>query len=370
MGAKIFSKVLIANRGEIVGRIGRTLRRMGVRSVAVYADPDRFTPPVRAADEAVRIGPANAAESYLSIDAIVAACRQTGAEAVHPGYGFLSENVLFAERLAAAGIVFVGPRPKHLSMFGLKHTARDIAKASGTPLLPGSGLIESTDEALAAADRIGYPAMLKSIAGGGGIGMQRCDDAAALRQRFDAVRRTAMAGFGDGRLYLERFVEDARHVEVQIFGDGKGRVVALGERDCSLQRRNQKVLEETPAPALAPAMRQRLHDAAVALGASVNYESAGTVEFIYDVGREEFYFLEVNTRLQVEHPVTEAVFGIDLVEWMVRQAAGEDVLGRIGPLTPRGAAIEARIYAENPHAGFRPSAGRLTRVTFAADARN
>ena len=341
-----------------------------MRSAAVYADPDRFTRPVLDADQAVRIGPASAAESYLSVDAIIAACRATGAEAVHPGYGFLSENVAFAERLAAAGIVFIGPQPKHLAMFGLKHTAREIAAASGTPLLPGSGLIDSADDALLAAERVGYPVMLKSIAGGGGIGMQRCDDPAALRERFAAVRRTATAGFGDGRLYLERFVEDARHVEVQIFGDGKGRVVALGERDCSLQRRNQKVIEETPAPGLDAATRQRLHDAAVALGESVAYESAGTVEFIYDAGRGEFYFLEVNTRLQVEHPVTEAVFGIDLVEWMVRQAAGEDVLGGVDRLEPQGAAIEARIYAENPHAGFRPSAGRLTKVAFADEARN
>jgi urea carboxylase len=365
----MFSKVLIANRGEIAGRIGNTLRRMGIASVAVYSDPDRFTRPVRDADEAVRVGPAPAAESYLDIDAIVAACLQTGAEAVHPGYGFLSENRRFADRLAAHGIRFIGPRPEHLDAFGLKHKAREIARQSNVPLLPGSGLLDTIKEAMGEAERIGFPLMLKSTAGGGGIGMQLCHDAAMLRDRFETVQRTARASFGDARVYLERFVAEARHIEVQIFGNGKGDVVALGERDCSLQRRNQKVVEETPAPGISDAMRARLHEAAVALGKNVHYESAGTVEFIYDVERQDFYFLEVNTRLQVEHPVTEAVFGIDLVEWMVRQAAGDDVLAGMGPLVPKGAAIEVRIYAENPSAGFRPSAGRLTCVAFPNDVR-
>src|SRR5882757_321790 len=365
----MFSKVLIANRGEIAGRIGRTLRRMGIASVAVYSDADRFTRPVLDADEAVRVGPAPAAESYLNVDAIIAACLKTGARAVHPGYGFLSENRSFAERLAEHGIRFIGPRPEHLDVFGLKHKAREIARLSRVPLLPGSGLLETVEEALAEAENVGYPLMLKSTAGGGGIGMQLCYDADTLRERFAAVQRTARASFGDARVYLERFVAEARHIEVQIFGNGKGNVVALGERDCSLQRRNQKVIEETPAPGLSDEMRARLYEAAVALGESVTYESAGTVEFIYDVEREEFYFLEFNTRLQVEHPVTEVVFGIDLVEWMVRQAAGEDVLVGLGPLVPKGAAIEVRVYAENPNAGFRPSAGRLTRVHFPDDAR-
>jgi urea carboxylase len=365
----MFSKVLIANRGEIAGRIGKTLRRMGIASVAVYSDADRFTRPVRDADEAVRVGPAPAAESYLDIDAIIAACLQTGAQAVHPGYGFLSENRQFAERLATHGISFIGPRPEHLEAFGLKHKARELAQQSQVPLLPGSGLLETIDEAMAEADRIGFPLMLKSTAGGGGIGMQLCHDAETLRDRFATVQRTARASFGDARVYLERFVSEARHIEVQIFGNGKGDVIALGERDCSLQRRNQKVIEETPAPGISDTMRARLLEAAVALGKSVHYESAGTVEFIYDVERQDFYFLEVNTRLQVEHPVTEAVFGIDLVEWMVRQAAGEDVLAKLGSLTPKGAAIEVRVYAENPGAGFRPSAGRLTRVAFPGDVR-
>lgn len=365
----MFSKVLIANRGEIAVRIIRTLKKMGIASVAVYSDADRFARPALMADEAARLGPAPASESYLDVDAVIAACKATGADAVHPGYGFLSENIGFAQRLAAEGIVFIGPRPEHLSAFGLKHTARELAQASNVPLLPGTGLLATSEEALAAAEAIGYPVMLKSTAGGGGIGMQLCYDAEALKTSFESVQRTARASFGDARVYIERFVSDARHVEVQIFGDGKGRVMALGERDCSLQRRNQKVVEETPAPGLSDAVRARLHRAAVDLGRSVSYESAGTVEFIYDPSREEFYFLEVNTRLQVEHPVTEAVFGIDLVEWMIRQAAGEDVLGAAKNLQPAGAAIEVRLYAEMPHADFRPSAGLLTEVAFPGTAR-
>ncbi|MFT2214551.1 urea carboxylase [Rhizobium giardinii] len=365
----MFKKVLIANRGEIAVRVIRTLKKMGIASVAVYSDADRFAVATRLADEAIRLGPSPATESYLNVDAVIAACKATGADAVHPGYGFLSENIGFAERLAAAGIAFIGPRPEHLSAFGLKHTARDLAKSSGVPLLPGSGLLESAEEALTAAEIVGYPVMLKSTAGGGGIGMQLCADAAALHAAFESVQRTARASFGDARVYIERFVADARHVEVQIFGDGKGKVVALGERDCSLQRRNQKVVEETPAPGLTAATRTRLHQAAVDLGSSVSYASAGTVEFIYDAVREEFYFLEVNTRLQVEHPVTEAVFGIDLVEWMIRQAAGDDVLSAAELLNPKGAAIEVRVYAEMPHADFRPSAGLLTEVVLPQDVR-
>ncbi len=365
----MFTKILIANRGEIAVRVIKTLRRMGIGSVAVYSDADRFTRAVQLADEAVRLGPAPASDSYLDVEAVIAACKATGAQAVHPGYGFLSENIGFAERLAEAGIVFIGPTPDNIAAFGLKHTARALAEKSGVPLLPGTGLLSSAAEALEAAERIGYPVMLKSTAGGGGIGMSLSVDAAALAEAFDGVQRTARSSFGDARVYLERFVSDARHVEVQIFGDGKGKVIALGERDCSLQRRNQKVLEETPAPGLSPAVRSRLHAAAVALGSSVAYASAGTVEFIYDPVREDFYFLEVNTRLQVEHPVTEAVLGIDLVEWMIRQAAGEDPIADAGPLVPKGAAIEVRLYAEIPHADFRPSAGLLTEVTFPEEAR-
>lgn len=359
----MFKKVLIANRGEIAMRIIRTLKRMGLASVAVYSDADRFTKAVRMADEAVRLGPAPAAESYLNVDAVIAACKATGAEAVHPGYGFLSENTKFARRLEAEGITFIGPTPENIESFGLKHTARELAETNGVPLLPGTGLLATLDEALIAAETIGYPVMLKSTAGGGGIGMSLCADTAALAAAFEGVQRTARASFGDARVFLERFVSDARHVEVQLFGDGKGKVIALGERDCSLQRRNQKVVEETPAPGLSATTRYRLHEAATNLGRAVGYRSAGTVEFIYDPVREEFYFLEVNTRLQVEHPVTEAVFGIDLVEWMIRQAAGEDVIPT-KPLSPRGAAMEVRLYAEIPHANFQPSAGLLTEVKF------
>ncbi len=365
----MFDKILIANRGEIAVRIIRTCKRMGIATVAVASEADRFARAALDAGETIVLGPAPPARSYLDVEAVLAACRATGAQAVHPGYGFLSENAGFAERLAAEGIAFIGPRPKHLRAFGLKHTARDLAKASGVPLMPGSPLLANVDEALSAARAVGYPVMLKSTAGGGGIGMVLCADPAELAEKFAPVARTARASFGDARVYLERFVAAARHVEVQIFGDGRGTVIALGERDCSLQRRNQKVIEETPAPHLSDAVRTRLHQAAVALGASVAYESAGTVEFIYDPAREDVSFLEVNTRLQVEHPVTEAVFGIDLVEWMIRQAAGEDVIGRAGVLKPHGAAIEARLYAENPLADFQPSAGLLTQVRFPADIR-
>jgi urea carboxylase len=356
----MFSKVLIANRGEILVRICRSLRQMGIASVAVYSDADRFASGVLAADEAVRVGPAAAAESYLNVDAIIAACKATGAQAVHPGYGFLSERVEFAERLASEGIKFIGPAPRQLRDFGLKHTARDLAEKAGVPLLPGTGILGSVEEALAAAARIGYPVMLKSSAGGGGIGMVLCHDDAALKDRFESVGRLAANNFGNASLFLEKYVSRARHVEVQIFGDGQGNVVHLGARDCSLQRRNQKVIEETPAPNIAAPVLQGLLDSAVALAGSVAYESAGTVEFVYDAEAEQAYFLEVNTRLQVEHGVTEAVYGVDLVRWMVAQAAGEFVLPAQGELVARGAAIEARIYAENPGEEFRPSSGVIT----------
>ena len=365
----MFRKVLVANRGEIAGRVIRTLRQMGIASVAVHSDADRFTPPVLLADEAVHIGPSPAAESYLRTEAILGACRRTGAEAVHPGYGFLSERAEFAEALEAAGVRFIGPRPEHLRAFGLKHTARKLAERSAVPQLPGSALLDSPVAAAAAAARIGYPVMLKSTAGGGGIGMQLCRDPAELAERFAAVERLAGNAFGDARVYLERYVARARHVEVQIFGDGQGGIVTLGERDCSLQRRHQKVVEETPAPGLAETTRRALHAAAAALGRAARYESAGTVEFVLDAESGEFFFLEVNARLQVEHCVTEEVFGIDLVEWMVRQAAGGFALPPQDSLLPRGAAVEARVYAENAAENFRPSTGVLTEVRFPADVR-
>ncbi|HEY0266293.1 MAG TPA: biotin carboxylase N-terminal domain-containing protein, partial [Rhizomicrobium sp.] len=363
----MFRTVLVANRGEIAGRIIRTLARMGIASVAVASDADRFTAPAQAASHMVRLGPGPAAATYLNIDAIVAAAHETGAEAVHPGYGFLSENIAFAERCAAEGIVFIGPRPEHIRAFGLKHTAREIAQRAGVPLLPGSGLLENAAHAQADAARIGYPVMLKSTAGGGGIGMQLCHGPDDLAEKFASVARLAGGNFGDARLYLERFVAQARHVEVQIFGDGKGGIVTLGERDCSLQRRNQKVIEETPAPNLPDSVRAELRLAAAALGRAIAYESAGTVEFVYDVERRQAYFLEVNTRLQVEHPVTEEIYGVDLVEWMIRQAAGAFTLP--DSLTPRGHAIEARLYAENPALNFRPATGTITDLAFPPDAR-
>ncbi|MGE4482100.1 5-oxoprolinase/urea amidolyase family protein [Acidocella sp.] len=356
----MFSKVLIANRGEILGRVCRTLRDMGIGSVAIYSDADRFSPTVLAADKALRIGPAPAAESYLNIDAIIKACRETGAEAVHPGYGFLSERVEFAERLAAAGIKFIGPRPEHLRDFGLKHTARDLAQKAGVPMLPGTGVLSTRTEALAEATRITYPVMLKSSAGGGGIGMVLCHDDEELADKYDSIARLAANNFGNAALFLEKYVARARHVEVQIFGDGKGGVVALGARDCSLQRRNQKVVEETPAPNLPDATLAAMQEAAIALASSVQYESAGTVEFVYDAEARAFYFLEVNTRLQVEHGVTEEVYGVDLVRWMIEQAADNFTLPTQDSLKPQGAAVEVRIYAENPGNNFAPSSGTLT----------
>jgi len=360
----MFGTVLIANRGEIAGRIARTLRRMGIAAAGVASDADRFSPVMREMDRLVRLGPGPAAATYLNVDAIVAAARETGAQAVHPGYGFLSENIAFAERLAAENIRFIGPRPDHIRAFGLKHTARTLAKQAGVPLLPGSNILKDLAEAKAEAARIGYPVMLKSTAGGGGIGMHLCRTEEDLAQRFESVSRLASGNFGDARLYLERFVSQARHVEVQIFGDGAGGVVALGTRDCSLQRRNQKVIEEGPAPNLTETVREQLEQSAIALCRSVSYESAGTVEFVFDAERNEPYFLEMNTRLQVEHPVTEEIFGVDLVEWMVRQAAGDLVLPPQASLVPRGHAMEARVYAENPAREFQPSTGTITALEF------
>lgn len=364
----MFKTVLIANRGEIALRIISTLKKMGVRSVAVYSDADRNSAHVSAADVAVYIGASAPAESYLRGDKIIAAALETGAEAIIPGYGFLSENAGFAEDCAKAGLVFVGPSPDQLRRFGLKHTSRELAAEAGVPLTPGTDLLKSLEEARIAAERLGYPVMLKSTAGGGGIGLSRCNNDAELVAAYETVQRLGKSFFNDSGVFLERFVDEARHVEVQIFGNGRGQVVALGERDCSVQRRNQKVIEETPAPGLPPATRAKLLAAAVQLGTSVGYASAGTVEFIYDGARDEFYFLEVNTRLQVEHPITEAVTGVDLVEWMVATAAGEPpVLDNLPE--PAGAAIEVRLYAEDPVKNFQPSPGVLTHVSFPDEAR-
>jgi urea carboxylase len=362
----MFKKVLIANRGAIACRIERTLKRMGVGSVAVYSTADKNSLHVLQADEAVLIGEAPAASSYLSFEAIFAAAEQTGAEAIHPGYGFLSENIDFARQCTARGITFIGPAPDHIAAFALKHTARATAQSCGVPLLPGTGLLSGLEQALSQAASLKYPVMLKSSGGGGGIGMRVCHSAEQLAEAYESVVRLSQANFGNSGVYLEKYVARARHIEVQIFGDGKGNVLALGERDCSAQRRHQKVLEETPAPGLTDATREQLESAAVLLAKAVNYASAGTVEFIYDDDTQEFYFLEVNTRLQVEHGVTEEVTGIDLVEWMVLQAAGEMKPLDSYAITPRGASIEARIYAEDPANHFQPTPGKLTLVKFPA----
>ena len=363
----MFRKVLIANRGAIACRVIRTLKRMGIASVAVHSEADRYSRHVTLADEAVPIGPSPAAQSYLDAARILEAARASGAEAIHPGYGFLSENPDFAEACGKEGIVFIGPRPEHMRAFGLKHRAREIAGKTGVPLAPGGGLVGSMNEALAEAERIGFPLMIKSTAGGGGIGLQLCRSAQEFAPMFERVQRLAANNFGDAGIFLEKFVVRGRHIEVQIFGDGQGKVVALGERDCSAQRRNQKVIEEAPAPNLPEAMRADLLATAERLGAAVNYANAGTVEFLYDVETGAFYFLEVNTRLQVEHGVTEEVTGLDLVEWMLKQAAGEPL--DLRRPEPKGHSIQARIYAEDPGRNFRPSAGLLTHARFPEDAR-
>ncbi|GAA4972181.1 urea carboxylase [Pseudonocardia tropica] len=368
----MFDTLLVANRGEIARRIIRSARALGLRTVAVHSDADADALHVLDADDAVRIGRAPSAESYLRADVVLEAAVATGAGAIHPGYGFLSENADFAESCSRAGIVFVGPTPAQLRTFGDKRAAREAAAAAGVPLMSGSGLLYSAQDAVAAADGIGYPVILKAVGGGGGIGMRICHTAADVPNAFDTVARTAAAHFGSTGVFCERYVVRARHVEVQLFGDGAGRVVSLGTRDCSLQRRHQKVVEEAPAPALPTEVEARITEAARGLAASVHYRSAGTVEYVYDTDRGEASFLEVNTRLQVEHPVTEAVTGVDLVAWMIRLARGEtDVLSDVPDTGPpiRGVAVEARVYAEDPARDHRPSAGLLTRVEFPADVR-
>ncbi|HWW54826.1 MAG TPA: biotin carboxylase N-terminal domain-containing protein, partial [Acidimicrobiales bacterium] len=367
-GAKPFDKVLVANRGEIACRIIGSLHRLGIASVAVYSDADAETLPVRLAGEAVRLGPAPPSASYLDASAIIDAALRTGAEAIHPGYGFLSERGDFAEQVEATGLVFIGPTPTQLRLFGAKHEARALAGAAGVPLLAASGLVTELGAALAAADDVGFPVLVKATAGGGGLGMRVCRDRDELEREFAGAHRQASSAFGDGRVYLERYLPEARHVEVQIIGDGTGRVVTLGDRDCSSQRRHQKVLEETPAPGLPETLRSGLWTAAKSLAESLSYRSAGTVEFLVEVASGTIAFLEVNARLQVEHTVTEAVYGIDLVEWMLRIAAGDNtVLDR--QLQQRGHAIEGRICAESPWRDHQPSAGTLTRVSFPPDVR-
>jgi urea carboxylase len=362
----MFDTLLIANRGAIACRILRTLRTLNVEGVAVYSEADAASLHILEADQAHSLGEGGAAGTYLAVDKILAIAQSTGAKAIHPGYGFLSENAAFAQACEDAGIAFVGPTPEQLRVFGLKHTARALARQHGVPMLDGTELLDSVEAALSAAAAIGYPVMLKSTAGGGGIGMRVCRSASELSESFEAVKRLGQNNFSDAGVFLEKYIQRARHLEVQVFGDGQGDVIALGVRDCSVQRRNQKVLEETPAPNLPTGMADELCAAAIQLAKAVSYRSAGTVEFVFDSDDQRFYFLEVNTRLQVEHGVTEQVWGVDLVAWMIQLAAGDlpPLPQLAAKLKPDGHAIQARLYAEDPGRDFQPSPGLLTSVQF------
>ncbi len=365
----MFKKVLIANRGAIAVRIERTLAKMGVKSVAVYSKSDRDSLHVENADEAVYIGEGNAKETYLDVDKIINAAVSAGAEAIHPGYGFLSENTLFASKCKENNIKFIGPDPEQIKLFGLKHSAREAAQHANVPLLPGTGLLKDSEEAANEAEKIGYPVMLKSTAGGGGIGIRICENRDELLLSYDNVCHLAESNFNDAGVFLEKYIQKARHVEVQIFGNEYGEVAALGERDCSVQRRNQKVVEESPAPNLDDSVRQEMYKAAKRLAKESGYRSAGTVEFLYDEASEKFYFLEVNTRLQVEHGITEEVTGFDLVEWMIKEAAGELKGIEDMQFKADGHSIEVRVYAEDCINNFRPSSGKIDEVIFSDKAR-
>ena len=354
-------KILVANRGEIACRVMRTAKKMGITTVAVYSDADTEALHVRLADEAVNIGPAPSAQSYLLIDKIVEACKKTGADAVHPGYGFLSEKREFQEALAKAGIIFIGPDAEAIFAMGDKISSKKLAKQAGVSSVPGYlGVIKDAEEAVKIAKEIGYPVMIKASAGGGGKGMRLSRSDQETREGFVSATNEAKSSFADDRVFIEKFIEHPRHIEIQVLGDAHGNVVYLGERECSIQRRHQKVIEEAPSPFLTPEVRKAMGEQAVALAKAVNYKSAGTVEFIVDTERN-FYFLEMNTRLQVEHPVTELVTGLDLVEWMIRIAAGEKLPFKQKDITLTGWAMEARVYAEDPYRNFLPSIGRLTR---------
>ena len=360
----MLNSVLIANRGAIAVRIIRTLKKMGVRAIAVYAEADANAPHASLADEAWSLGEGRAADTYLNQEKIFAIIKKCGAQAVHPGYGFLSENADFCSALEAMGVAFIGPTALQMQAFGLKHEARKLAQHNSVPLLPGTGLLESVEQAVVEAEAIGFPVILKSTAGGGGIGMQICHTSAQLQQCWQSIKRLSANNFSNSGVFLEKYIEFARHIEVQIFGDGKGCIAVLGDRDCSSQRRHQKVIEEAPAPNIPQATRNQLHDVAKQLMQAVNYRNAGTVEFIYDQKTNGFYFLEVNTRLQVEHGVTELIYSVDLVQWMVQCAAQTlpDLNKLQRELVPQGHAIQARIYAENPSKDFQPSTGVLTCV--------
>ncbi|MEP7350360.1 MAG: acetyl/propionyl/methylcrotonyl-CoA carboxylase subunit alpha [Sphingorhabdus sp.] len=361
----MFKKILIANRGEIACRIIKTARRMGIATVAVYSDADARAPFVQMADEAVHIGPSPAAQSYLLADKIIAACKQTGAEAVHPGYGFLSERTSFAEALAAEGIAFVGPPVGAIAAMGDKIESKKLAMKAGVNVVPGFvGEIDDTEHAVRISAEIGYPVMMKASAGGGGKGMRLAYNEADVREGFEATKREGLNSFGDDRVFIEKFILNPRHIEIQILGDQHGNILYLNERECSIQRRHQKVVEEAPSPFVTPKMRKAMGEQCVALSRAVGYYSAGTVELIVsgaDPSGESFYFLEMNTRLQVEHPVTECITGVDLVEQMIRVAAGEKLAMTQDDIKIDGWAIENRVYAEDPYRGFLPSTGRLTR---------
>jgi propionyl-CoA carboxylase alpha chain len=367
----VFKKILVANRGEIACRVFRTAKRMGIATVAVYSDADARAPHVLMADESVRLGPAPAAESYLNADLILLAAKETGADAIHPGYGFLSERESFAKACAEAGIAFVGPPPNAIAAMGDKIESKKLAKEAGVNVVPGFvGVIDDTEHAVKIAAEIGYPVMMKASAGGGGKGMRLAYSEQDVRDGFEATKREGLASFGDDRVFVEKFIESPRHIEIQVLGDQHGNIVYLGERECSIQRRHQKVVEEAPSPFVSPEMRRRMGEQAVALARAVGYYSAGTVELIVsgtDTTGEGFYFLEMNTRLQVEHPVAEAVTGIDLVEQMIRVAAGERLTFGQDDVTLTGWAIENRVYAEDPYRGFLPSTGRLVRYRPPAD---
>ncbi|WP_294299533.1 acetyl/propionyl/methylcrotonyl-CoA carboxylase subunit alpha [uncultured Sphingomonas sp.] len=359
----MFKKILVANRGEIACRVFRTAKRMGIATVAVYSDADARSPHVLMADEAVRLGPAPAAESYLKAELILEAARATGADCIHPGYGFLSERESFARACAEAGIAFVGPPPNAIAAMGDKIESKKLAKQAGVNVVPGYlGEIADTDQAVRIASDIGYPVMMKASAGGGGKGMRLAWSEQDVREGFEATKREGLASFGDDRVFIEKFIESPRHIEIQVLGDQHGTILYLGERECSIQRRHQKVVEEAPSPFVSPEMRRKMGEQAVALARAVGYYSAGTVELIVsgaDTTGDAFYFLEMNTRLQVEHPVTEAVTGIDLVEQMIRVAAGERLAFGQDDIRLNGWAIENRVYAEDPYRGFLPSTGRL-----------
>src|ERR671917_2387733 len=359
----MFSKILIANRGEIACRVIRTARRMGIKTVAVYSDVDARAPHVRMADQAVRLGPPPASESYLNPELIILACKETGADAVHPGYGFLSERESFARALAEAGIAFIGPPPNAIAAMGDKIESKKLAKQAGVNVVPGFlGDIATTDDAVRIAGDIGYPVMMKASAGGGGKGMRLAWSEKDVWEGFEATKREGLASFGDDRVFIEKFIESPRHIEIQLIGDKQGNILYLGERECSIQRRHQKVVEEAPSPFVTPEMRRAMGEQAVALARAVGYYSAGTVELIVngaDPSGKSFYFLEMNTRLQVEHPVTEQVTGLDLVEQMIRVAAGERLGLRQDDVSLDGWAIETRVYAEDPYRHFLPSTGRL-----------